>query len=441
MKKIAYVYIAHDGFTTLYTGVGTNTRFFTRCFRNATQEFKKNNTEFEIDTHLVTIKYTDQCYGYKQEIVDELQGYIKNNKNVYFSEIINGSLGEISYGTIENWKIASSSAAQFLIDLANNYDKVVAIVVDTPFAGVINYLQQSNNEKISVFWLPQSTVKIHKVDSAVREKGIGDEYEKIRFDWEKQVIDIVNHSSSSRFKIAYIGEYMKNHLIEDYGAMSTNMIPIYNGICTEILDTYKKDDKYIENYLKTRNIPLGKKLVISWGRAEKYKGYDLLIKAFLQIKDKIEHNLVIIAAPYPNAHEYIDELKALIKGSEDRIQLFDTFEYELPYLLVQWENTEIASSLSRGEPCSLLQGEARYLANKNMVFLASNIGGFLYQIDDGVNGFLVNLEIDDISQKIYQVLNLSMGEKNKISDNGVELVSGKFNLDGIYLEFIKNTIC
>ncbi len=72
--------------------------------------------------------------------------------------------------------------------------------------------------------------------------------------------------------------------------------------------------------------------------------------------------------------------------------------------------------------------------------MASDIGGFQFQINDNIDGFLVELDIKNISQKLLSIINMDRDLKSSISKNGYELVSSKFNLDDIYFDFIQNTI-
>src|SRR3989344_1600320 len=154
MKKIAIVYLAHDGFTSLYTGVGTVARDFLLSF---------------------------------PEVNKILRG---DNKNLSL-ELFNGSGGEKSYGSIDLWKNACISAATFVYTLltSQKFNKVIVVCVDTPFAQVANYFfDQYQDSNIDFVWLPQSTVMIHKIDSALGKKFEQNSYLKLRYTWEKGIV-------------------------------------------------------------------------------------------------------------------------------------------------------------------------------------------------------------------------------------------------------------
>jgi len=63
MARIAIVYIAHDGFISLYTGVGTIARDFLLSFSTINNKLKKEFKGIKLDLYATTIKYNDKCFG------------------------------------------------------------------------------------------------------------------------------------------------------------------------------------------------------------------------------------------------------------------------------------------------------------------------------------------------------------------------------------------
>src|SRR3989344_1823446 len=191
MKKIAIVYLAHDGFTSLYTGVGTVARDFLLSFPEVNKILRGDNKNLSLELFMGTIKYNKKCFGYSEEVKKGTVFYTKKYKNIHLVELINGSGGEKSYGSIDLWKNACISAATFVYTLltSQKFNKVIVVCVDTPFAQVANYFfDQYQDSNIDFVWLPQSTVMIHKIDSALGKKLEQNSYLKLRYTWEKGIV-------------------------------------------------------------------------------------------------------------------------------------------------------------------------------------------------------------------------------------------------------------
>ena len=441
MARIAIVYIAHDGFISLYTGVGTIARDFLLSFSTINNKLKKEFKGIKLDLYATTIKYNDKCFGYSENIKKTTERLTKVHKNIHLIELINGSAGTKSYGSKDCWRNASISAATFLYSLIqlSRYDRILVICVDTPFAQVPNYFfDQYNYDFIDFIWLPQSTALIHKIDSAIGISSVQDNYIQDRFKWEKGVVDL--SKVHKQVKIGAVGNFMKQHLIASYGADEKKLVLIQNSLFLKRLKSYKLKQNEIASKLMTLGVPLDRPLLFSFGRAELYKGLDLVLKNSFELIQKQHFFILILASPYSMEDKYVKELKQLAEQYPLDIKIVFGLDFLTPHYIMQWKNTKILALLSRAEPFGLIPIESRFYNNKNISIVATKDDGFLEQIADGVDGFLVDLNGPAISSIFSKVANLNKQEKLKIAKNGYLKILSKYDQVKIDYNFLKSYI-
>lgn len=438
MRKIAMVYLAHDGFTSLYTGVGTVARDFLLSFPEVHNRLRKEYRNLDITLFVATIKYNKTCFGYSERIKRLTKVYTEKYQNIHLVELINGSAGTKSYGSIDLWRNACISAATFIYILANNdkYDKVIAICVDTPFTQVANYFfGQYSHKNVDFVWLPQSTILIHKIDSALGKSFKQNRYLKERYAWEKEMIDLAKENE--QVKIGYINNFMATHLIQSYHARKDTLVSLKNGIYFNRLKSYKVDQKKIASILKTVDVPLDRPLLFSFGRAEPYKGLDLVIKNSASLIKKMNYYVLIFALPYSMGDSYVSKLNKLAENYPQNIKIVYTLDFLLPHYIMQWKNTKILALLSRAEPFGLIPIESRFYKNKNLSLLVSDMGGFREQVDDGVDGFKTKLDDKSIRSKLKKIAALSEREKIAITERGYNKVIQAYDQIKINTKFIR----
>jgi hypothetical protein len=120
MKKVAVVYIAHDGFTSLYTGVGTVAMDFLRSFPEVAEELRARHDNLDLSLYVATMKYRPTAFGYSESIKAHTTAMTETFSSVHLVELNNGSAGQEAYGKVHNWNNASISAATFLYTLRND---------------------------------------------------------------------------------------------------------------------------------------------------------------------------------------------------------------------------------------------------------------------------------------------------------------------------------
>lgn len=416
MKKIAVILATYDGIVNSYCGIGTSCRSFVSSFPTIKDYLESQ--DIELSLHLITPALVKESLGYSEDIKKESARIAKMcGGSVHY--ILNDTDGMVPYGSIGNWKVASSSAASMVTDIAESYDETIAFFVDTPFMHAPLLIEKqsgaiSNNKITSILFL-ESDVLIHEPQNPNQE----------RLEWESLSINTLAKSKNTKF--ADIGTFMTNHLKSVYNLKDESFVPLALGINPK-QDRFKEyTEAEIKEVLTKYSIPLDKDIVFSVGRAVDYKGFDILIKAFSQIKS--DAHLVFVASPYKTEMSCVNELSKLIK--ETKISCTPVFDcdFYLPSVICQWKKTKIVAQLARYEPFGLVPEEARIWAKKTgPVVLASRRDGFIEQISDGVDGFLTDIEDDKlVAEKIDQILRLDSETFENVRKLGFKTFQEKYD--------------
>lgn len=318
-------------------------------------------------------------------------------------QIENGTLGNVTYGTPNIWKILSKNTAEEInkIDI-NEYDYILTIANDTPFADMLRLLNEDS--KHIKIWIPHSTGKIHIVDSSIKNSELILEE---RLKWEKDAVNFINKTNNCYLGVT--GKYIRKHLINEYGLLPKKVVDIING---EILDhdtNYIFDDSTIDYYNKIKNY---ENIILSFGRAEKYKN----LEATMKIGKKLGISSIVIAQGYYKGQPLVKELESIASCYNSTLFVDAPF-YLAQYIIKNYNKNMILLVPSKKEIFGLIINEIRKMNKANVLIVANDIGGMHEQIESGIDGVLVDLEnIDKSCVEIKKYFNKEkMEELNRNS--------------------------
>lgn len=371
---------AQDGIISHNCGVGTMVKRYIDTFIKI---FENNNINYHIN--LFTPEYRENGFGYS----DVTKKYNENLENVNIYEVSNGTDGKKFFGLKANWEIISNNIAKIINTLPlSEYDYVITLANDTPFAGILPLIQES--KKHFKIWIPHSTAKIHQTESLDTKDAID------RIKWEENIIEYINNNDMSY--LGAVGKYITKHLIEEYNLNSNKVIPIFNG------EMLFKENKYEENEtIKNVYQKINKEgdIILSFGRPEKYKNLD----ASMKIAKELNMRSIIVTQEYYPDMPYVNYLKELAR--ETKTELYLNTSFHLPqYILNNYENNIVLIVPSKKEIAGLVINEIRRFNKDNILLVANDVDGLNEQIDDEIDGILINTDnIKSSANKIRKYLN------------------------------------
>jgi len=191
-----------------------------------------------------------------------------------------------------------------------------------------------------------------------------------------------------------------------------------------LVHTYP-DYVFLSNFNKEQ--PTDEKYLLSAGFPPHVKGMDILIKAFMMVKDKYPEYKLKVYSVF--AHP-----KELFKGDTPQIEVHRAVnQNELASIMAKC-SVFLLASRTEGVPCIMIEA----MACKKPV-IAANVGGIPHYLNDGVNGLLFEKEdICDLAKKIDYLLSHPMKAK-QMGSAGFEKVMQEFSNER-YLAHFQNMI-
>jgi trehalose synthase len=158
------------------------------------------------------------------------------------------------------------------------------------------------------------------------------------------------------------------------------------------------------------NIPTDLPLVVQISRFDRWKDPEGVIQAFRQARSMgARATLVLLGNAATDDPEGEKVYKSLLDQREERILILSRQDTALVNALQRKATVVLQKSIREG--FGLTVAEAMW---KGTPVIGGNVGGIRYQIQDGVNGFLVS-SIDETAERIVQLLD----DKNLCREMGV----------------------
>jgi trehalose synthase len=178
-----------------------------------------------------------------------------------------------------------------------------------------------------------------------------------------------------------------------------------------ILNREMSEDE-IKERLDHYRIPIDLPLVVQISRFDRWKDPKGVIEAFRMVRKKVDCTLVLLGNVATDDPEGVEVYESLLKCREERIIILSHQDTALVNALQRRATVVLQKSLREG--FGLTVAEAMW---KGTPVVGGNVGGIRYQIEDGVNGFLVS-SVEEAAERIIQLiknerLRCQMGKKAK----------------------------
>jgi trehalose synthase len=182
----------------------------------------------------------------------------------------------------------------------------------------------------------------------------------------------------------------------------------------------------IDERLSYHNIPTDLPLVVQISRFDRWKDPEGVIKAFKLARKEVDCTLVLLGNVATDDPEGTEVYQSLLDSQEERIIILSRQDGALVNALQRRAAVVLQKSIREG--FGLTVAEAMW---KGTPVIGGNVGGIRYQIEDGVNGFLVS-SIEEAAERIVQLIkNRELCER--LGQKAKETVRQKFLLTR-YLE-------
>jgi len=238
----------------------------------------------------------------------------------------------------------------------------------------------------------------------------------------KGIKKIYNKIMALGEKVIVISSHIKQHVMDNYHVAEEKLVFIHRCVDTEKFNPDEVGVERVTNMIEQYNLPTDKKLILLIGRLTWWKGQELLIDALAKIKERGDFHCIFTGDDQGRT-KYTESLYKKI----DDYEMTDCYSFirhtdDVPALMKMCDVVVSASLEPEAFGRIAAEGEAM-----GKIVLASNIGGSLDNLKDGITGrHFISGDADDLAQKIEWALDLPESERQKISNAAQDFVKENF---------------
>ena len=222
-------------------------------------------------------------------------------------------------------------------------------------------------------------------------------------------------------RVIAISNHIRSHLINNYVIDQDKIRLVHRCVNTMRFNPDNVTQARMINMVKEYNIPDDKPVILLGGRITHWKGQHLLIKALARMKNKDFY--CIIAGDEQGREKYLAYLKKLATkyGLISKI-CFHGKVLDMPALMMV--STVVVSAAIEPEAFGRISVEGQAMGK---IVVASNIGGSLDTITDGVTGKLFESNNPhSLADALDWALSLTPAQTKKIAESGMKNVKDNF---------------
>jgi trehalose synthase len=203
---------------------------------------------------------------------------------------------------------------------------------------------------------------------------------------------------------AYLAEFVEHYdavvlslpeYAQNITAPQRFMMPAINPFSVTNRDL---SDGEIEDRLEHYGIPTDLPLIVQVSRFDRWKDPEGVIEAFRIARREVDATLVLVGNVATDDPEGQLVFESLCASSEERIHVLSVQDSALVNALQRRAAVVLQKSIREG--FGLTVTEAMW---KGAPVIGGNVGGIRHQIEDGVNGFLVD-SVDEAAERIVRIL-------------------------------------
>lgn len=375
-RRHTLVYLTYNGIYNFTNGIGTQTQLFL-----ATLERLRPTLEHAygpLGLHIVCPQPDADTWGYDAAFQQQQEQRV---------QALGGQVHYLPYKTqpatdlwaVSTWHALCAAAARLIAPLVTDETRCLLIPIDQPWLHTPTYLAQMAPE---VFRRVQALLVLYST-AFIRQPTAPDADERR---WEHDGLALAH--TASNVAIADLCPSFSTHLREAYHLQEATFAPYTSSILPDDAVFTPLTTDEVHATMLRYGVPCDRDLVLAFGRATPLKGFDRLIPALEAVRERC--HLALISVPYVG-EPYQATYDRLIAAHGLAATHIRAFTRALPRALCQWPRTRMVVVPSQHETFSNIPLEvALWARHHGPVVVASRVGGFLDQIEDGVTGFFLD---------------------------------------------------
>ena len=218
-----------------------------------------------------------------------------------------------------------------------------------------------------------------------------------------------------------ISNHIKDHILKNYKCDEKKIRLIHRCVNMDNFDVSKITAERMIKLMEEYHLPDDKKIILLIGRLTRWKGQKLMIEALSKMQDT-DFFCVFVGDDQGRTY-YTEELKEDIAkyGMDGRFAFIKNVT-DVPAMMMISDVVVSASTDPEAFGRIAAEGEAM-----GRIVVASNIGGSLENLKDGVTGkHFKSGDADSLEQALRWAIGLSDAERKKIGDAAINFVKENF---------------
>lgn len=222
--------------------------------------------------------------------------------------------------------------------------------------------------------------------------------------------------------IIAVSNFIKQHIIDNYGIDESKIRVIHRGVDIDRFDTAKVSPERMIALAKKWNLPEDLPVIMLPGRLTRWKGQLVLLDALAQMKHKGLRCLFVGSDQGRVAYRKEMDKKVKKLGLESIVQVVDhCSEMDVAYLL----SDIVVSASTDPEAFGRVVPEAQAMGR---IVVASNHGGATETVRDGETGFLFpSGDSTALAEILDKILDMPAAERDAMTKRAVDSVRSEFS--------------
>ncbi len=210
-----------------------------------------------------------------------------------------------------------------------------------------------------------------------------------------------------RFMYGVFAQWFPDKIVAVSKAVQNSLPPSVKEKVVVIPNCIEEEENICDVDVREKYGVKDKLLVVTVGSIYPLKGQDIFIKASLEVLKKIRNVsfFVVGGTPQGRSKEYEDKLREMVRGFESNFVFTGYVENASPYI----KEADVVVIPSRMESFGLVALEAM---REEKPVVCSNVGGLTEIVEDGVNGYKVDVgDYVSMANKMLRLLKDSATRK------------------------------
>lgn len=230
-------------------------------------------------------------------------------------------------------------------------------------------------------------------------------YPRLKGGWvEKKLKNIAYYIMSNVDVKPCIAKIEEKNLLKDYPQLNGKTCLVINAID----DFSDEQEKNISRIREEK--PKYKYRMVSLGSVQRRKGQYTIVNALERLDDSVLNDIhltIVGKGPDKTVIENFLDNNSRLKG---HVELLGAVKNSDVYIRLASANIMILMSENEGLPISLIEG-----LRSGLALISTNVSGIPELIDDGENGFLLNTDIDQLTELLKKLGDYDWAEMGRKS--------------------------